>query len=559
VNRVNNYIGRSNWGADAGANAVFDELRIWSVARTEEEIRATRNQRLKGNEPGLVAYYRFDEATGTKAYDATINHLNGTLVNNPRWTWRGSAVPYEVTLPVSGVSLTQATLNGLVNPNALETQAWFEWGSTTNYGNRTTVTNLGNGTHIVPLSTFLNGLSLNLTYHFRLVASNSLGAVYGNDFTFSLATASTLADGGAGSLRQAIANAAPGAFIVLTRTGTITLTNGELAISKDLGLVGPGAAALAISGNSASRVFNIGDAAVSISGLTIRDGHARDGSDGATDGAAGLPGEPGGGIYNEGVLTLSDCVLTNNSAGNGGAGKTGAYTGGVGGAGGNGGNGGAGGGLYNQPSGVLTLFRCTLSGNAGGAGGNGATGGPGKSHYGLAGHGEAGGPGGAGGAGGAGAGLQSVGLVLMDSCLLNGNRSGQGGTGGVGGRGGDSGWGYWGRSGGSGGAGGGGGAGAGLYCSGEAVLASCTISSNQNGQGGAGGSGGVGGTAQTATGPTALAAQPALVGVAADFIIMAASAWSVALLPTTALAPAGRGGSTVAAHAVPRSSTPSSH
>ena len=36
VSRTNNYIGRSNWSAlgDAYANAIFDELRIWSVSRT---------------------------------------------------------------------------------------------------------------------------------------------------------------------------------------------------------------------------------------------------------------------------------------------------------------------------------------------------------------------------------------------------------------------------------------------------------------------------------------------------------------------------------------------
>ena len=39
----------------------IDEVRIWNVARTEAEIRADMNTELTGNEPGLVAYWKFDE------------------------------------------------------------------------------------------------------------------------------------------------------------------------------------------------------------------------------------------------------------------------------------------------------------------------------------------------------------------------------------------------------------------------------------------------------------------------------------------------------------------
>src|SRR5207237_5508548 len=54
------YIGKSNWG-DPNADAVFDELRIWNMALTPTEIRSSMNTELTGNEPGLVAYYNFDQ------------------------------------------------------------------------------------------------------------------------------------------------------------------------------------------------------------------------------------------------------------------------------------------------------------------------------------------------------------------------------------------------------------------------------------------------------------------------------------------------------------------
>ena len=82
-------------------------------------------------------------------------------------------------------------------------------------------------------------------------------------------------DSGTGSLRQAIldANANLGADSVVFVTGlrgTIRLTSGELLITDDLTIQGPGAKQLSVSGNNASRVFEIASGLdVAISGLTI--------------------------------------------------------------------------------------------------------------------------------------------------------------------------------------------------------------------------------------------------------------------------------------------------
>ena len=69
-------------------------------------------------------------------------------------------------------------------------------------------------------------------------------------------------DSGAGSLRQAIidANANLGDDIIQFDsgvTGTITLTSGELDITNDVDLQGPGSRCRQISGNYASRVFEV--------------------------------------------------------------------------------------------------------------------------------------------------------------------------------------------------------------------------------------------------------------------------------------------------------------
>jgi len=230
--------------------------------------------------------------------------------------------PMAETLPASEMLNNTATFNGTVNPNGAETLAWFEWGTSTNYENNTAITNLSSGTNTVPISAALTGLVLNLTYHYRVAASNSLGNAYGDDETFGIWQLDNLADSGAGSLRELIAGVPAGSAIVITNNGTLVLTSGELAINKNLTITGPGATNLAISGNNNSRVFNIGESnTVEISGLAIRDGRGAQGSYGSQPGYPGSAGSPGGGIYNAGNLTLNECAVINNQAGRGGAGR----------------------------------------------------------------------------------------------------------------------------------------------------------------------------------------------------------------------------------------------
>ncbi|MFL5244964.1 MAG: hypothetical protein ACJ8FY_22915 [Gemmataceae bacterium] len=117
-------------------------------------------------------------------------------------------------------------------------------------------------------------------------------------------------DSGPGSLRQAVldANAAAGADTIVFNKSVhgITLTTGELAITDDVAIQGPGYRQLSISGNNTSRIFDITSGSVSLSGLTIAQGRA-------DKNAANLQGV-GGGILNEGSLTLTDVALTNNRA-----------------------------------------------------------------------------------------------------------------------------------------------------------------------------------------------------------------------------------------------------
>lgn len=138
-------------------------------------------------------------------------------------------------------------------------------------------------------------------------------------------------DSGPGSLRSVIAGACPNSIITFAPDvrGAITLTSGELPITKNLTINGPGANLLSVQRGAAAgnfRIFNIGPAsvAVMITGLTIADGKVPNGS--------------GGGIANVGTLTLGGVTLSGNTAQDGG-------------------------GIFNN-FGIVTISHSTLSGNS---------------------------------------------------------------------------------------------------------------------------------------------------------------------------------------------------
>jgi hypothetical protein len=134
---------------------------------------------------------------------------------------------------------------------------------------------------------------------------------------FSLRAANLLVynnnDAGAGSLRQAINdNAALGGgnTILFSNvvTGLITLTSGELAITTNVTIAGPGASVLGVTGTTNSRVFNVASAgAATINDLAIEN---------CTETGIGPygGGASGAALVNSGVLALNRCLFQNVKA-----------------------------------------------------------------------------------------------------------------------------------------------------------------------------------------------------------------------------------------------------
>jgi DNA-binding beta-propeller fold protein YncE len=99
------------------------------------------------------------------------------------------------TAGATGVTSTDATVAGTVDPEGTQTSYRFEYGTDTNYGNSTPDQDAGNGTSEMPAAASLSGLSAGVTYHFRIVATNPHGTVQGADQTFTTDPAQVSVDG----------------------------------------------------------------------------------------------------------------------------------------------------------------------------------------------------------------------------------------------------------------------------------------------------------------------------------------------------------------------------
>ena len=89
-------------------NGLIDEVRIWNVARAHEQIQSTMYTSLAGNEPGLAAYWRFDEEPGTPtAHDSSPNGNNGTLIGDADFVEPGAPIALPTVEPNIMVSPTE--------------------------------------------------------------------------------------------------------------------------------------------------------------------------------------------------------------------------------------------------------------------------------------------------------------------------------------------------------------------------------------------------------------------------------------------------------------------
>lgn len=118
-------------------------------------------------------------------FRVVATNANGTGLGPDQVFTTAPRLPTVITSPASNITTNSAILNGSVNPGGLSTTYYFAYGTSTSYGTTSATQNAGSGTLGVAVSADLLAiLQPNVTYHFRLVATNSRGTVFSADQVF---------------------------------------------------------------------------------------------------------------------------------------------------------------------------------------------------------------------------------------------------------------------------------------------------------------------------------------------------------------------------------------
>jgi len=193
---------------------------------------------------------------------------------------------------------------------------------------------------------------------YTVTASDGSTHAYTATVTMACSSAITVAnanDTGLGSLRQAIADLCTGGTITFGGDYSIPLGS-TLTLGKNMTIDATGRT-VTVDGQTAVRVFNVNSGVTAVlNNLTI---------------AKGNTGGAGGGIYNDGTLTVKNSTFMSNTSSAGGGIYNAASLTVVNStfSGNNAAWGNDGGGIYNESTGTVTLLNTTFSGNIAGWGG----------------------------------------------------------------------------------------------------------------------------------------------------------------------------------------------
>ena len=143
------------------------------------------NGTLTGLQPGTTYHYR-----------AVATNQNGTAYGSDK-TVTPAGTPTVSTVGATAIQAISATLSGTVNPAGHPVTVTFEYGTTTAYDGTTAPKSIGAAGSTVAFHADITNLSPGVTYHFRAVATNAQGTIYGSDKTFTTTKKPTLITGGA--------------------------------------------------------------------------------------------------------------------------------------------------------------------------------------------------------------------------------------------------------------------------------------------------------------------------------------------------------------------------
>ena len=141
---------------------------------------------ITGLSANTLYYFRLDAQNSF----GTVNGATYSFSTNNNVPVQGNP-PTTSTNAATTLTSTSANLNGHVDPRSSQTTYWFEYGSSSSFGQITALTSAGSGSASVAVSTPISGLNPQTKYYFRIDAQNQYGTVNGATQSFTTPAAST--------------------------------------------------------------------------------------------------------------------------------------------------------------------------------------------------------------------------------------------------------------------------------------------------------------------------------------------------------------------------------
>ncbi len=177
---VNLIIGQRVTGGNIPFEGKIDEVRVWDVVRTPTQLSASSSSEFCGNEPGLKAYYKFNQGTAggtntgvTSAPDRSGNAYNGTLQNfaltgaTSNWV---TGATITVKGNTSNITLTPTACNSYLSP------AGNTYDSSGTYVD--TLMGSGGCDSIITINLTVNKLDLTVSRTTTTLTANKSGVAY---------------------------------------------------------------------------------------------------------------------------------------------------------------------------------------------------------------------------------------------------------------------------------------------------------------------------------------------------------------------------------------------
>jgi hypothetical protein len=180
----------ASFAATTNPNGVFTRARFevskdgvdWSTAGPEIEVGSGI-----GDVPVSLAASGLTPNTFYRVRLVVISALGGTFVSDEAIFLTDAVAPNVTTLGVSSRTDTSAVLAALVDPQGSPTTYRFNYGTSSLYGSSAPVPegSAGSGIGSTVVAQPLSNLLPSTTYHYRVVATNPSGTVFGADRTFT--------------------------------------------------------------------------------------------------------------------------------------------------------------------------------------------------------------------------------------------------------------------------------------------------------------------------------------------------------------------------------------